>query len=302
MTASGWRASWSAICSSRGFDLGPEAGQVGDERVGDRSPGGGLGAAGADRCVLEVVPEPVQVGKVVVAGRAQPGPQSRAAEPVGLVLAGKADQEGQTDRGVDVAEQADRAREARFLVRAELVGHPHPSGDQVLAGAYGHRQGEGLVAVTPQRPEPGPVGAQHVGQHVGVEPVVLVARRPVARTEVLDLVRRDHEHLQTGGQQRLDDGAVRSFDRHTTDPGTVEPPDQAAQPRSSVRDGEPVTLDPGSVDDGDRVIGAGPIDPRGRRRFSSSRSSSMLISCPSSLSHQQVGHPRRFGTRPPVAH
>ena len=50
------------------------------------------------------------------------------------------------------------------------------------------------VAVAGQRPQPGPVGAQRVGQHVGVEPVVLVAGRAVAAAQVLDLVRGDHEH------------------------------------------------------------------------------------------------------------
>src|SRR5450631_1211698 len=42
--------------------------------------------------------------------------------------------------------------------------------------------------------QPGAVGAQGVGEHVGVEAVVFVAGRAVAAAQVLDRVRADHHH------------------------------------------------------------------------------------------------------------
>jgi transposase-like protein len=45
---------------------------------------------------------------------------------------------------------------------------------QVLAGPAGLAQRDGGRAVRGQRPQPGPVGAQHVGQHECVEPVVFI--------------------------------------------------------------------------------------------------------------------------------
>src|SRR5512132_1597156 len=41
-----------------------------------------------------------------------------------------------------------------------------------------------------------PVGAQRVGEHLGVEPVVFVAGRAIAAAERFDLAARDHDDLQ----------------------------------------------------------------------------------------------------------
>jgi hypothetical protein len=57
------------------------------------------------------------------------------------------------------------------------------------------------------------VGAERIGEHIGVEPVVFVAGGAIAATERLDLAPRDHDDLQPGGQQRLHDRAVGSLDR-----------------------------------------------------------------------------------------
>src|SRR4029450_9246124 len=56
--------------------------------------------------------------------------------------------------------------------------------------------------------QPVPVGPQHVGQHEGVEAVVFVARRTVARPQLLELAWGDDDHGQAGGQQGVDDRAV----------------------------------------------------------------------------------------------
>jgi hypothetical protein len=69
-----------------------------------------------------------------------------------------------------------RTGEHDLQVGAELVGHRDPVGDEILAGAAGLPQRDGRRAVRDQRREPGPVGAQRVGQDERVEPLVLVAR------------------------------------------------------------------------------------------------------------------------------
>jgi hypothetical protein len=58
-----------------------------------------------------------------------------------------------------------------------LIGDPVD--DNVPAGADGGTQRGGRCGVTFERAQPAPVGADHIGQHVGIEPVVLVAGRAV---------------------------------------------------------------------------------------------------------------------------
>jgi len=99
----------------------------------------------------------------------------------------------------------------------------NPVGDEILSCPAGLPQSDGLRAVRDKRPEPGPIGTQRVGQHERVEPVVLVAGRPVPAAEVLDLVRADHHHGEPGFQQGVDDGAVRSFDGHLADAELAQP-------------------------------------------------------------------------------
>jgi hypothetical protein len=58
------------------------------------------------------------------------------------------------------------------------------------------------------------VGAQHVSEHEGVEPVALVAGLPVAEPQVADLVRCDHEHHDPASSSASTTRLVGSFDRH----------------------------------------------------------------------------------------
>ena len=151
--------------------------------------GGGVVAGGPAGRVQEPLVQHGGVGAAGVALLGQPVAQPLGGEPVGAVLGVEAGQEREADLGVDVFEQADGAGQDVAQVRAELVGRGDTVFDQVLAGTAGTAQGDGGLGVGDQRSEPGPVGAQGVGQHVGVEPVVLVAGRAVAAAQVLDLVR-----------------------------------------------------------------------------------------------------------------
>ena len=80
---------------------------------------------------------------------------------------------------MELAEQAGRAGERAQQVGAQLVAHRDPVTDQVLTGPAGLPQRGRGRAVRDQRPQPGPVGAQHIREHIGAGPVVLLlAQRP----------------------------------------------------------------------------------------------------------------------------
>ena len=146
----------------KGLDLGDQAGQHGHEGAGG---GGAVGAGAATWCAGEPAVEHSRVGAAAVTDAGQPGGQAFGREPVGAVLAVEAGQEGQADRAVEVGEQTDCAGEHDFQVRAQLVGHGNPVGDEVFAGAAGLAQGDGGRAVGQQRGQPGTVGTQGVGEH-----------------------------------------------------------------------------------------------------------------------------------------
>ena len=126
------------------------------------------------------------------------------------------------------------------------------------------RSAIGGLAVGGQRPQPGPVGAQGVGQHERVEPVVLVAGRAVAAAQVLDLVRADHHHGDPGlraGCRRPARRVVRSRPRRRRcRPSRLSRSRSPAAVCSTVR---PVDLAAAVVDDRDGVVVAGPVDAGG---------------------------------------
>ena len=147
---------------------------------------------------------------------------------------------------------------------AELVGEPRPGGRPGPCGPGRLRRSATVAgAVGDQRPQPGPVGAQGVGQHERVEPVVLVAGRAVAAAQVLDLVRADHHHGDPGVEQGVDDRAVGALDRDLADAVPAQRRDQVTQTGGGVFDGEPVDLAAAASTIDDGVVVAGPVEPAG---------------------------------------
>jgi len=153
-------------------------------------------------------------------------------------------------------------------VGAQLVGEGDPVAYEVLAGPAGGAQRCCGGAVGDQCPQPGPVGAKGVGQDVGVEPVVFVAGRAVARAQVLELVGADDHHAQAGVEQRGDDRPVGAFDRGLAHAELGEAVEQPTQPGVGVGvgvgDGEPVSDLAGAVDDGHDVVVFGPVQSGGQ--------------------------------------
>jgi hypothetical protein len=93
---------------------------------------------------------------------------------------------------VQVEEQPDRARERQLQGVSELVDQADADLDEILAGPHQCSQTFGRGAVGGQVGQPVTVGADGVGQDVGVKPVVL-AGAPVPRPQVLHHAR-CHDH------------------------------------------------------------------------------------------------------------
>ena len=151
-------------------------------------------------------------------------------------------------------------------VGAQLVGHRDPVADQVAARAHGLAQRGRGRGVDQQRAQSAPVGAHHIGQDVGIEPVVLVPGRAVAAAQVLELAGWDDVDDQPGLAQGVDDRAVGAFDPDLGHPGGQQPSDQGAQPGRVVGDREPAGLLALGVDDRHGVIVVGPVHPGGGSR------------------------------------
>jgi hypothetical protein len=205
----------------------------------------------------------VHIGRIGAAGithRGQPRAEALSSQPVGAVLAIKPGQELQTDRRVQMRKQADRPGKHPLEVLTQLVGQRHPMSDEVTAGStHGAQRRRGL-GVRDQGPQPGAVGPQRVGQHKGVEPIVLVAGRPVAAAQVLQLVGADHHHGYPRPQQGIDHRPVRTFNGRLSRSAAGQHRHQPPQPRSTVLNGASMHQRASLVDDRYRVIVTGPID------------------------------------------
>ena len=258
-----------------------EGGQDAEQGAGDAGVGLAVAAGGAAGCSGQAGVQDGGVGVAAVAHAGQPGGEAPGTEPVGAVLGVEAGQERQADRGVDLGEQAGCAGEGIAQVGAELVRDGDAVADEVLAGAAGAAQRNGRGGVRGQGRQPGPVGAQRVGQDERVEPVVLVPGRPVAATQVLDLVRADHHHRDPRAEQDVDDRAVGALDRGFPGTGAGQDAGQLAQAGCAVLDRVPADLAATGIHDRHGVIIAGPVDASGHAAgwFFGKGSSGRLQAC-----------------------
>ncbi len=148
-------------------------------------------------------------------------------------------------------------------MRPELIRQRDPVGDQVLPGPHRRSEHDRGRGVGDERAQPGPVGAQRVSEHEGVEPIVLVPGRATATAQAVDLVGADHHNGEPGLKEGVDDLAVAAFDRDLADPGAAQPAHELAQPSAGGVD-EELLGDPAPVvDDSHSVIRGGPVQAGG---------------------------------------
>ncbi len=104
------------------------------------------------------------------------------------------------------------------------------------------------------------VGAQQVGQQVGVGSVALGAVAAIARAAGLDGVGVDREDLVTGLEQGVDDQARGALDGDTHVCAVARQPAQhLGQAVAIVVDGKALEHVPGGIDGAHRMHGRGPV-------------------------------------------
>ena len=96
----------------------------------------------------------------------------------------------------------------------QLVGGGHTGLHEVLAGADVVTQRDRRWRIRLKGPPAMPVGAQAVSEHVGVGPIRLVARCPVAFAQRLHRPAGNDDDVQPGAEQSIDHRTVGAFDRH----------------------------------------------------------------------------------------
>ena len=110
-----------------------------------------------------------------------------------------------------------------------------------------------------------PIGAQAVGQHVSVAPVILGAGHGEAVAEPIELLGIDGIDAKSAFQQGFDDRALRHFDGHPNDLGRGagagnQPIAQLLDPRAAMRNGSfPQALSMG-IDQANLMALASPVD------------------------------------------
>src|SRR6266446_971838 len=113
----------------------------------------------------------------------------------------------------------------------QIVDHPRP-----LAQLHNH------WLVIRQTSKGVPIGAQAVGQHVSVAPVIFGAGHGEAVAEPVELLRIDPIDAKTTFQQGFDDRTLRHFDGHPNDLGCGagagnQPIAQLLDPQTAMRNG-----------------------------------------------------------------
>ena len=182
-------------------------------------------------------------------------------DQAGALRGGVAFDEGERDRRVHLGEDCRGAGPERFEQAAELVGELHAGGHQVVAAAHQRAQRADLVALRGERLEAVAVGAQQVGEQVGVGGVALGAVAAVARASGLDGVGVDGHDGEACFDQRIDDESGGPFDRNRRALPVAQATLQLGQTGGIVGDVEALAHAALAVDHAHRVGAAGPVQP-----------------------------------------
>src|SRR4029079_11998979 len=146
--------------------------------------------------------------------------------------------------------------------------------DHVITAAHESAQGADIVALRRQRREAMAIGAQQIGEQVGVAGIALGAVAAIARASCFDGIGMNGDDGETRVEQRIDDDSRRTLDG---DGRTLIANERSLQLREARRAGcdiDALTDVAVVVDDAYRMGLAGPIESgkeRGHRRAPASR-------------------------------
>src|SRR6185503_11183800 len=166
-----------------GNDDGENGGEGPDEFAADLSLGF---ARKTDRSGAQAGKQLGGCPSPAIAVLGKKGGQALLAEAGGAGRCRVSQQEGQRDRRVDVGEDGCGAGPEAIEQAAQAVGQSQPFGDEIVAGSGQRAQSLDLVGAGFERAEAVTVGAQNVGEHVGIAGVALAAGGTITRPTGFD--------------------------------------------------------------------------------------------------------------------
>jgi hypothetical protein len=191
------------------------------------------------------------------------GGEALGSETLGALRGGEAAEKCQRDPAVDLGEDGGGAGPEALEQAPEPVGEADAGGDEVVAAAGEGAQRLDLVGDGRERREAMAVGAQDVGEEVGVAGVGLPPGGAVARAAGLHGVGVDGHDGMAGGDERLDDEARGPLDgdgQRLRRAEALQHRDQVGETGGVVAD--VVAQDDRSpvVDDADGMAGGAPVE------------------------------------------
>ena len=248
-------------------ELGHERPEHGDQRAHQLALGLALERSGLAAGGGAEPAEQLRRGPTAAVGSAlEEAREALLAQARSTVRRGVGVEEVEGDRGVDGGEDHRRAGPEAVEQGAQLIGQLDAGGDQVIAGAYGGAQRLGRVGRRAQGAEAVAVGAEEVGEDIGIAGIALAGGSRIAGPRGLEGVRMDGHDREAGLDQRIDEQAGRALDRDGQVRGravAVETLHQLGQPVCRVRDREGEAALAGGLEHADIMFVAGPIDPDG---------------------------------------
>ena len=176
--------------------------------------------------------------------------------------------EGQGDGRMEIGENGHGAGPEALQQAAQSIGQADALGDQVVTAAHQGTRRLDVVRTGPERSAAMAVGAQDVGQYVGVTRIALAAGGAFARAagfeHVGDHVGVDRHHRMACFDQRSDDQPRWALDRNGDFAGrrqVTELSVQFGEAGGVVRDVELESQGAGLIDDADSMAGTSPIEP-----------------------------------------
>ena len=245
-------------------DLGHEGLEDGEEASDELALGLALELAGeSSRRGAETLEELGRRAAPRVVVRLEEALEALLSEASGALRGRVAVEEREGDGTVHVSENHGGTGPEAFQEATELVGELDASGDEIVAGADGSAQSLGLIRGYTQGWEAVTIGAQDIGEDVGIAGIALAERGRVARPSRFERVGVDRHDTEAGLDERVNEQARGALDRDGELARLTkarEAPDQVGEPLRGVFGNTAVLDSPLLVEETDVVLVTRPID------------------------------------------